>query len=124
MKESAIPDHHTNVEENPDNIPWNKSASVRVDVLLCNNKFVKNIGPKQLLSQFCQEGVHDAIIPSEKQLENQLYSLRKKKFKYTNEITPLEEKLHNFVWTGNELVEEPFIYHYATNTNDRLVSNE
>jgi hypothetical protein len=32
VKESTIPDHHTNVEENPDNVPWDKSVSERVDV--------------------------------------------------------------------------------------------
>ncbi len=36
-----IPDHHTDVDENPEKSVWDKAMSQTVDVLLYETKFMK-----------------------------------------------------------------------------------
>ncbi len=40
--------------------------------------------------------------PQPEQLQNHLYYFRRTKFKYSNEITPLEEKLHKHIFVDGE----------------------
>jgi hypothetical protein len=42
------------------------------------------------------------------------------KFGYHNEISPLEEKLRKFVFSGDEADEQAFIHHYQTDSHDQL----
>jgi hypothetical protein len=37
-----------------------------------------------------------------------------------NEIEPLVEKLHAFVFTGDEAIEQPFVCHCATEEDGQL----
>jgi hypothetical protein len=94
VKESArIPSTHCNVEESPDNILLTKDILSVINSLLEQHKFAKNYGPKRLVTDLRHQGVAKDKIPSQKQLQNHLYYFRKTKFQYSNEISPLEEKL-------------------------------
>jgi hypothetical protein len=94
VKESArIPCTHHDVEESPDNIPLTKDILSVIDNLLEQHKFTKNYGPKRLVTDLRHQGVIEDKIPSQKQLQNHLYYFQKTKFQYSNEISPLEEKL-------------------------------
>jgi hypothetical protein len=123
VKESAtIPSHHRDVEESPDNIPLMKDILSAIDNLLEQHKFAKNYGLKRLVTDLWRQGVAEDKIPSQKQLQNHLYYFRKTKFQYSNEISPLEEKLQNYIYVDDELepLDKPFVYHYDTDENDRL----
>lgn len=118
-----IPPHHRDVDENPDNIPLSKEILRVIDRLIEDNKFAKNYGPKRLVTDLRRQGVAESKIPTHKQIQNHLYYFRRTKFKYSNEITPLEEKLRNhiFVEDNNEPLDKPFVYHYDTDEDDRLI---
>jgi hypothetical protein len=47
-----------------------------------------------------------------------LYYFRKHKFANHNEIIPLGEKLRKFVFVGDELDEQAFIYHYKMDCHE------
>ncbi len=113
----------TDVDENPDNIAISKQVLNTVDKLLEHNKFAKNYGPKRLVGDLRRQGIMEAEIPSQKQLQNHLYYFRRTKFKYSNEITPLEEKLHKHIFVDGEGEphDKPFVYHYDTDEDDRLI---
>ena len=124
VKESAtIPSHHRDVEESPDNIPLTKDILSAIDNLLEQHKFAKNYGPKRLVTDLRRQGVAEDKIPSQKQLQNHLYYFRKTKFQYSNEISPLEEKLQNYIYVDDELepLDKPFVYHYDTDDDGRLI---
>jgi len=40
---------------------------------------------------------------------------------FINEVNPLEDKLRPLVFTGDELEEQPFVYHYMFDANNELV---
>jgi len=124
VKESAtIPSHHRDVEESPDNIPLTKDILSAIDNLLEQQQFAKNYGPKRLVTGLRRQGVAEDKIPSQKQLQNHLYYFRKTKFQYSNEISPLEEKLRNYIYVDDELepLDKPFVYHYDTDDDGRLI---
>ena len=124
VKESAtIPSHHRDVDESPDNIPLTKDILSAIDNLLEQHKFAKNYGPKRLVTDLRRQGVAEDKIPSQKQLQNHLYYFRKTKFQYSNEISPLEEKLRNYIYVDDELepLDKPFVYHYDTDDDGRLI---
>jgi hypothetical protein len=50
-----------------------------------------------------------------------LLYFRKTQFNYVNEIKPLVEKLCPLVFSGGEVMEQPFVYHYATNKDGHLI---
>ncbi len=118
-----IPLDHHDVDENPDNVVISKQVLNAVDKLLEHNKFAKNYGLKRLIGNLWRQGIQEAEIPSQKQLQNHLYYFRRTKFKYSNEITPLEEKLckHIFVDGEGEPLDKPFVYHYDTDEDDWLI---
>ncbi len=89
--------------------------------LLVKNKFTKNYGPKHLISDLRSMRVPESKIPTYKQLQNKLFYFRKTQFDYVNEIEPLVEKLRPLVFNGDEAMEQPFVYHYATDEGDRLI---
>jgi hypothetical protein len=120
-KESAIPEKHYDPEKSPDNIRADKQTIETVEKLLVKNKFTKNYGPKRLISDLQSMNVPDSKIPTYKQLLNKLFYFRKTQFHYVNEIEPLVEKLRPLVFTGDEAMEQPFVYHYATDKDDRLI---
>jgi len=120
-KESAIPDKHYDPEESPDNIRADKETIESIENLLVKNKFKKNYGPKRLISDLRSMNVPESKIPTYKQLQNKLFYFRKTQFHYVYEIEPLVEKLRPLVFTGDEAMEQPFVYHYATDEDDRLI---
>jgi hypothetical protein len=123
VKESArIPSTHRDIEESPDNIPLTKDILSVINSLLEQHKFAKNYGPKRLMTDLWHQGVAEEKIPSQKQL-NHLYYFRKTKFQYSNKISPLEEKLRNYIYVDDELepLDKPFVYHYDTNEDSQLI---
>lgn len=120
-KESAIPEKHYDPEESPDNIRADKQTIETIEKLLVKNKFTKNYGPKRLISDLRSMNVPESKIPTYKQLQNKLFYFRKTQFHYVNEIEPLVEKLRPLVFTGDEAMEQPFVYHYATDEDNHLI---
>ncbi len=120
VTESAIPEDHFDVDENPQNHDKDKEVAKVIDGLIDEHRFSKNYGPRWITSELRRRNIPDIKIPGYKQLENRLYYYRKWKFGYHNEIGPLEEKLWKLVYTGDEPEEQPFIYHYKTDRHDRL----
>ena len=121
VRETEVPPDHQDVEENPENRVRDKEVHSIIDQLILQNKFTKNYGSVRIINELRSRGIPDCKIPSKKQLANKLFYIRRKKFEHTNEITPLEERLRQFVFTGDEADEQPFIYHYASDNNDRLI---
>jgi hypothetical protein len=64
--------------------------------------------------------ISESKIPTYKQLQNKLFYFRKTQFNYVNENEPLVEKLRQLVFTGEEPMEQPFVYHYATDKDGHL----
>jgi hypothetical protein len=60
-------------------------------------------------------------ISSYKQLQNKMFYLCHNKLLYINEVNLLEDKLRPLVFTGDELEEQPFVYHYKCDANNELV---
>ena len=58
VKEAMIPDHHTNVDENLENIAWVKAVSKTVNGLLFEKKFIKIMVQKGNI-----QGISDAKSP-------------------------------------------------------------
>jgi hypothetical protein len=121
VNETVIPSEHVDVDEKADFIKWEKEVSQKVEKLVFDNKFTRNFGPKRIMAELRRQNVPESKIPSEKQLANKLFYLRKTKFHSTNEIGPVEDKLRSFVFSGNEALEQPFIYHYNVDDNGRLI---
>jgi hypothetical protein len=65
--------------------------------------------------------VLESKIPTYKQLQNKLFYFRKTQFNYVNEIEPLVEKFRPLVFTGDEAMGQPFVYHYAMDEDGRLI---
>ena len=84
-----------------------------IDALIIEHRFAKNYGPRCIISELHCQNIPDCEIPARKQLENRLYYFSKRKFGYHNEISPLEEKLRKFVFSGDESDEQVFIYCYT-----------
>ena len=120
-KESVIPAMHYDPEESPDNIRAYVQTIETIEKLLVKNKFTKNYGPKCLISELRSMNVPESKIPTYKQLQNKLFYFRKTQFHYVNEIEPLVKKLRPLVFSGDEAMEQPFVYHYATDEDDRLI---
>jgi hypothetical protein len=95
-------------------------ASAEACALIIEHRFAKIYGLRHIISELRRQNIPDCKIPAQKQLENRLYYFRKRKFGYHNEIGPLEEKLRKFVFSGDEVDEQAFIYHYQTDRHDRL----
>jgi hypothetical protein len=74
------------VDQNPDNQDKDKKVAKVIDALILEHHFVKNYGPRQIISKLHHRNIPDFKIPTQKQLENQLYYFRKHTFGYHNEI--------------------------------------
>ncbi len=53
-------------------------------------------------------------------MQNKLFYSWKTQFNYVNEIEPLVEILHPLVFTGEEVMEQPLVNHYATDKDGCL----
>jgi len=113
VTEGTIPDDHFDEDENPDNRDKDKEVGKLIHALIVEHCFAKNYGPHRIISKLCHRNIPDCKNPAQKQLENRLYSFQKHKFGYHNEISPLEEKLRMFVFSGDEADEQVFIYCYT-----------
>jgi hypothetical protein len=89
--------------------------------LIEKNKFTKNFGAKRIISELRSLSYVDTEIPSRSQISNKLSYYRKNKFKFNNEISPLEEKLRRFIFTGDEHDCQPFVYFYTKDESQRLI---
>jgi hypothetical protein len=114
----TIPDDHFDVDENPDNRDKDKEVGKLIDSLIIEHCFAKNYDPHRIISELQHQNILDCKIPAQKQFENRLYYFWKHKFGYHNEIGPLEEKLRQFVFSGDEADEQAFIYHFQTDCHD------
>ena len=65
--------------------------------------------------------ISESRIPSYKQLQNKMFYFCRHKLIYVNEVNPLEDKLCQLVFTGDESDEKPFVYHYKCDANNELV---
>jgi len=117
----TIPDDHFDVDENPDKREKDKEVGKLIDALIIEHRFAKNYGPRRIISELPCQNIPDCEIPAQKQLENRLYYFWKRKFRYHNEIGPLEEKLRKFVFSGDEADEQAFIHHYQTDHHDKTL---
>jgi hypothetical protein len=120
ITEGAISPDHFDVDENPDNWDKDKEVAKVIDTLIVEDRFAKNYGLHQIISELRCRNISDCKIPAQKQLKNRLYYFRKCEFGYHNEIRPLEEKLKKFVFSGNEADSQASIYHYRTDCHDCL----
>jgi hypothetical protein len=119
-KETDLPEKHFDPEESPDNVRLDRETTALIESLLVDNKHTKNYSPKHLISDLQSLKVPESKIPTYRQLQNKLFYFQKTQFKYVNEIEPLVEKLHPLVFTGEEVMEQPFVYHYATDEDGHL----
>jgi hypothetical protein len=67
------------------------------------------------------KNISENLIPSYKQLQNELFYFHITKLLYVIEVHPMEHKLHPLVFTGDESDEQPFIYHYKCDAEERLI---
>jgi hypothetical protein len=85
------------------------------------HQLTKCYGPWRLMSDLQQMNISENKIPSFKQLQNKIFYFQHNKLMYINEVSPLEDKLHPLVFTGDESDEQPFVYHYKCDANNELV---
>ncbi len=116
----TIPDDHFDVDKNPDDKDKDKELGKLIDALIIEHHFAKNYGLHRIISKLHHRNIPDCKIPAQKQLENRLYYFWKHKCGYHNEISPLEEKLRKFVFSGDEANEQAFIYHYQNDYHHQL----
>ncbi len=119
-KESSILEQHYDPEKSPGNIRADKQTNSIIRQLLVDNKLMKNYGPKHFVSFLQCLNVPKCTIPKTKQLQNKLFYLWKIQFIYVNELEPLVEKPCQFVFIGEEVIEQPFVHHYATDKDSSL----
>lgn len=124
VKESDIPEDHEDVEENDRNVRISSDLKSLVIKLLEDNRFNRSFGPVAVVDRLRARGLSRDEIPTNKQLQNLLYNLRRYHFSYVNEISPVEEAIRQYVYTGDEADEQPFIYYYPEDSNGRLVLND
>jgi hypothetical protein len=72
------------------------------------------------MSDLWRMNIFENKIPSFKQLQNKMFYFRQNKLLYINEVNPLEDKLPPLIFTGDELEEQPFVYHYNCDVNNEL----
>jgi hypothetical protein len=73
------------------------------------------------MSDLQRMNISENKIPFYKQLQNKMLYFRHNKLMFINEVNPLEDKLRPLVFTGDELEEQPFVYHYMFDANNELV---
>ena len=118
ITEGDIPPDHFGVDENPDNQDKDKEGANIIDALIVEHCFAKNYGPQRIISKLCHRSIPGCKITAWKKLENWLYYFRKHKFANHNEIIPFGEKLRKFVFVGDELDEQAFMYHYKMDCHE------
>jgi hypothetical protein len=89
--------------------------------LMNQHQFTRSYGPQHLMCDLQRMNISENRIPSYKQLQNKMFYFCCPKLKYVNEVNPLEDKLHQLVFTGGESDEQPFVYHYKCDANNKLV---
>jgi hypothetical protein len=109
------------VEVNGRNRRVDKVVNKKILTLMKQHQFTKCYGPRHLMSDLQRMNISENKIPFYKQLQNKMLYFRHNKLMFINEVNPLEDKLRPLVFTGDELEEQPFVYHYMFDANNELV---
>jgi hypothetical protein len=111
------------VEVNGHNCRVDKVVKKNIFTLMKQHQFTKCYGPRHLMSDLQQMNISKNKIPSYKQLQNKMFYFCHNKLMYINinEVNPLEDKLRPLVFKGDELEEQPFVYHYKCDANNEPV---
>jgi hypothetical protein len=86
--------------------------------LLEQNWFMKNYGPKWIMSELCRRNISEILIPSRMQIQNMISYHRKSVFNFNNEIHPVQDKLRLSVYAGNEAPDKAFVFVYDVDDNN------
>jgi len=86
--------------------------------LLEQNWFMKNYGPKRIMSELRRRNISKILIPSRIQIQNMISYHCKSVFNFINEIHPVQDKLPLSVYAGDEAPDKAFVFVYDVDDNN------
>jgi hypothetical protein len=97
-----------------------KEVSNIIVQLMEQNWFSKNFGPERIMSELRRQNISADRIPSQVQIQNKLSYHHRMIFNFNNEINPLQEKARLSVFTGEEALDQPFVFLYDVDDSNRI----
>jgi hypothetical protein len=86
--------------------------------LLEQNQYMKNYGPKRIMSELCRHNISEILIPSRIQIHNMISYHHKSVFNFNNEIHPVQDKLRLSIYAGDEAPDKAFVFVYDVDDNN------
>jgi len=111
-RETAIPSNHDMALSQAITCHHPMDHEVRgiIVQLLEQNWFMKDYGPKRIMSELCRHNISEILIPSRIQIQNMISYHCKSVFNFKNEIHPVQDKLRLSVYAGNEAPDKAFVF--------------
>ena len=98
--------------------PMDREVRGIIVQLLEQNRFIKNYGPKWIMSELCRCNISKILIPSRIQIQNMISYHCKSIFNFNNEIHPVQDKLWLSVYAGDEAPDQAFVFVYDVDDNN------
>jgi len=122
-RETAIPSNHDMALSQAVTCHRPMDHEVRgiIVQLLEQNWFMKNYGPKQIMSELYRRTISEILLPSRIQLQNMISYHCKSVFNFNNEIHPVQDKLQLSIYAGYEAPDKAFVFVYDVDDNNWCV---
>jgi hypothetical protein len=119
-RETAIPSNHDRAlsQAITRRHPMDREVKGIIVQLLEQNRFMKNYGPKRIVSELCRRNISEILIPSSIQIQNLISYHCKSIFNFNNEIHPVQVKLRLSVYAGDEAPDKAFVFVYDVDDNN------